>query len=391
MGSTIGSSSTATKDISIREKLFFILYALYEISYYIFGASRINTFFNTSHLTFGINLLVMLGLVFFIATNKYTFNQFVIISVGLLLGLYAFWIVKLNILLMAVMFMGAAKNVNLNRFIRADLILRTVLLCSIIFANRIGLIPSLTGLREGPITIVRNTLGFGQYNITGALIMICLLEYMYLKFGRISIWGYGVIFIVIFLTLALTNSRGSMLASILYVCASVLTQFRFRWFQRFTKWLAIHAGYIFILLTIISTITVMSFNGNNSIWQTVNRISSDRINILSQYYQQFGMPLLPQAVSTYRSAGIIVMDNVYVTLAIQYGVLVLGLFTIFYYVLCQRALFRDNIEFILMLIALMIFGMIESTFFMIGINFTLIMVFANSSPVSDHILRSVKK
>lgn len=390
MGSTIRFSSTAIKDISIREKSFFILYALYEMNYYIFGASRINTFFNTAYLTFGINLLVMIGLVFFIATNKYTFNQFVIIFFGLLLGLYAFFIIKLNVLLMAVMFMGAAKNVNLNRFIRADLILRTILLCSIIFANRIGLIPSLTGLREGPITIVRDTLGFGQYNITGALIMICLLEYMYLKFGRISIWGYITILLVIFLTLALTNSRGSMLASILYVCASGLTQFQYKWFQKFSRWLSMYAKYIFVVLTIISMITVMKFNGDSFVWEKINRISSDRINILNQYYQQFGIPFLPQVVDTYRSAGIIVMDNIYVTLAIQYGLLVLVMFIIFYYILCQRALFRDNIEFILMLTALMIFGMIESTFFIIGINFTVMMVFANSRPVSDHILRSEK-
>ena len=112
---------------TLRERIFFGLYALYEVCYYLFGVSSINSFFNTSKLTLSINLLVIIGLTFFVVTNKYTFNQILLVSISILLGLYAFLVVKLNVLLMGVMFMAAAKNVNLNRFIKKDFYLRTIL------------------------------------------------------------------------------------------------------------------------------------------------------------------------------------------------------------------------------------------------------------------------
>jgi len=374
---------------TLRERIFFGLYALYEVCYYLFGVSSINSFFNTSKLTLSINLLVIIGLTFFVVTNKYTFNQILLVSISILLGLYAFLVVKLNVLLMGVMFMAAAKNVNLNRFIKKDFYLRTILLSMIILANRIGWIPSRTGLREGKLfTIVRDTLGFGQFNITGALIMICVLEYVYLNFGRLTSLSYQVITLVVVLTLVLTNSRGSMLAVILYVVASWETQYHLKRYKVIALKQALYSKYIFILFTLISTITVALFNYSAAAWRAINYVTSDRVNILNQYFHQFGISLLPQVVKDYRSAGIIVMDNIYVTLAIQYGVLILMMFVIYYYILCNNALLKGNIEFIILVVTLMIFGMIESTFFIPGINFTVMMVFANLTPQKEHKLRS---
>ncbi|MDE4489806.1 hypothetical protein, partial [Lactiplantibacillus plantarum] len=52
---------------------------------------------------------------------------------------------------------------------------------------------------------------------------------------------------------------------------------------------------------------------------------------------------------------------------------------IYYYIVCAEALKKNNIQFILMLVALMIFGIIESSFFIVGINFTVMMIFSNMS------------
>ncbi|ARK33802.1 hypothetical protein EQK45_04850 [Lactiplantibacillus plantarum] len=368
---------------SVREKFFFLLYAAYEITYYIFGQSTINTFFNTSSITFSVNLLVIIGLTFFVATNKYDLIQFVLIFVGIIMGLYAYSVLRLNVLLITVLFMAAAKNIHLNQFIKKDFMLRTILLVGIILANRLGFVPSNTGLRVGTITIVRDSLGFGQFNITGALIMICVLEYVYLNFQRMTSLAYQWIVIIIVLTLALTNSRGSMLAATLYTLASWLFQHHNKEARYWTKKLIGYAKYMFGFLTVVSTIAVVLFSYKSTMWQFINKVTSDRINILNQYYEKFGIHILPQQVTNYRSAGIIVMDNIYVTLAIQYGLIVILLFVIYYYIVCAEALKKNNIQFILMLVALMIFGIIESSFFIVGINFTVMMIFSNMSVMSN--------
>ncbi|WP_373880082.1 O-antigen ligase family protein [Levilactobacillus brevis] len=369
------------KLVDIRENAVFLLYAIYEVCYYVFGVSRINTFFDTSHITFAVNLLVLMCLTFYILTIHYTLEQFLVISFGMLAGLYAYYALGLNVLLIGVMFMAVAKEISLNNFIQKDFKLRATLLLGIILANRVGLIPSLTGLRLGTITIVRDSLGFGQYNITGALIMICILEYIYLNFGRVPDYGYGISALVIILTLILTNSRGSMLASIIYVCLSWLCQYRNENYNAFLTFWKNKFKYTFVAFTAISLFIVSIFNPESSVWQSINQLTSDRINILNQYFRTFGIPALPQQVSDYRSAGTIVMDNVYVTLAIQYGIIVLALFIFCYYVICKRAVDEKNFAFVLMLQALMIFGVIESTFFIVGINFTVMMIFANLKPM----------
>ncbi|GAX05148.1 putative membrane protein [Secundilactobacillus pentosiphilus] len=377
------------KSNEIREKILFTLYAVYEIDYYFFGVSRINSLFDTSRITFMVNLLVMIGLSLFVLVNHYTLPEIVIIGFGVLLGLYAFVIVKLNVLLISVLFMSAAKKVKLNWFIRRDFILRTTLLISIIFANRIGWIPSVVGLREGTFTFVRDSLGFGQFNITGALIMICILEYIYLNFGKLTAFAYESILILVFLTLVTTNSRGSMLAVLLYVLFSWIYQNHPEAMGQFVKRNGELVKYQFGIFSIFSIAIVTWFDYNSSFWKTLNNLVSDRINILNQYYLKFGIHLLPQKVGDYRSAGAIVMDNVYATLAIQYGLLILLIFVIVYYVLAKRAFQAKNIGFVLMLVVLMVFGLIESTFFIIGINFTIMMVFANVETENDSKLGSV--
>ncbi|WP_181185784.1 hypothetical protein [Lactiplantibacillus pentosus] len=385
MTRTVSNKTLQTE--SVREKFFFLLYAAYEITYYIFGQSTINTFFNTSHITFAVNLIVMIGLVFFVATNKYNLIQFVLVFIGIIMGLYAYLVLRLNVLLITVLFMAAAKNVHLNQFIKRDFTLRTVLIMMIIVANRLGFIPSNTGLRVGTITIMRDSLGFGQFNITGALIMICVLEYVYLNFQKMTALAYQWIIIIIVLTLALTNSRGSMLASSLYTLASWLFQYHNEKSNYWSEKLIGYTKYLFGFLTVISTVAVVLFSYRSTMWQFINKITSDRINILNQYYEKFGIHILPQQVTNYRSAGIIVMDNIYVTLAIQYGLIVILLFIIYYYIISVEALKKNNIPFVLMLVALMIFGLIESSFFIVGINFTVMMVFSNMSVIPNSSLK----
>lgn len=383
MGTWIGNKVHVLNDIKVKERMLFILYAAYEICYIVFGVSRINTFFNTSKLTFAVNLVVLIFLTVLVVMNHYTLVEFIVISLGIVLGLYAFYALKLNVLFMCVMFMAAAKGLNLNWFVKNDFRLRSILIGAIVIANGLGFIPSVTGLRVGTITIVRDSLGFGQYNITGALIMICILEYLYLNFGKTPDYGYGIITVVIILTLMLTNSRGSMLASILYTVSSWLNQYKPTVFKNTIEVFEGYAKYVFGILSVLSIGVVTIFNYQNSFWQLVNHLTSDRINILNQYLTEFGIPFLPQQVSDYRSAGIIVMDNIYVTLAIQYGIIVLVLFIAYYYLLCFRAVLKKNIAFTVMLVTLMIFGLIESTFFIVGVNFTVMMVFAKLDPISQ--------
>ncbi|MFC6179782.1 hypothetical protein [Lactiplantibacillus daowaiensis] len=373
----------AEKRESLREKLFFWLYAIYETCYYFLGTSNINTFFNTTRVTMIINLCVMVGLFMFSITNRYTFDQFLLVISSLILGLFAFFIVGKNVLLMGLMFAIAAKNINLNRFIRKDFTLRTVLLGIILIANRVGWIPSRIALRGGGSTVVRDSLGFNQFNVTGALIMICILEYLYLNFGNISNNTYVIIVMITGIMFYLTNSRGPMLAIVLYLVICWMKQKQEKYYNGIMTRLCEYAKYLFVLLSVLSMAAVVFFKYDNSTWQVINKLSSDRINILNQYFNEFGISLLPQKVSDYRSAGIIVMDNVYATLAIQYGLLILIVFAVFYYILCKNAFVKNNIAFVWLLITLMLFGLIESTFFMASINFTIMMVFTNLSPVKS--------
>lgn len=364
-----------------REKCFFFLYAIYEITYLIFGASLINTFFNTSLLTMSLNLIVIIGLSILIITDHFTFNQILLVSLALIFGLYSYFVVHTNVVFIGLLFMAAAKNISLNKFIKKDFTIRVSLVSSIIIMNRFGLIPSVTGMRDGTFSFMRDSLGFVQFNVTGALIMICILEYVYLNFGKLSSAAYQFITLVIVLNLMTTNSRGSMIASIIYLACSLAAQFQFEGFKLYVDKYKNASKYLFVVFSIISIIVVALFVYKSAFWSFINRLSSDRVNILNYYFEHYGIGLLPQYVGHYRSAGIVIMDNVFVTMAIEYGIIIWGLFMMMYYTVCRRAIKANNMAFMLLVVSLMIFGIIESSFYVLGINFTMMMVYADLSPL----------
>lgn len=350
----------------------FFVYALYEIEYFLLGASQLSANPALAKYTrlWSLVIILLLGLII-IFLNKLNSWDWLLGGTIALLGVYSYFVVKNNNLLLGALFILSAAKIDFKRFVKRDLVLRTILFLTVLFLNQVGVIASNIAVR--PDTgVVRNALGFKQFNVAGAIVMSILLEYIFLHFNRIN-W-YDIFGIVIFegIIFKLTDSKGGLIAVSLYLLIAILNTVKkqihpldFAWIKGIISW-------AFFGLSAISFYLVINFSWGSPLWMKINSVLSDRINILSQYYHQYGIGILPKQVGAYRGSGIVIMDNTYVTLGIQFGLIVLLVYGLFYNRLAIRAFNANDWAMASLILVICIFGIVESSLYIVGINFTLV-------------------
>ncbi|GEL15449.1 hypothetical protein [Pediococcus cellicola] len=356
----------------------FFVYALYEIEYFLLGASQLSANPALSKYTrlWSLGIILLLGLII-VFLNKLNTWDWLLGGAIALLGVYSYFAVKNNNLLLGALFILSAANIDFKKFVKRDLVLRTILFVTVLFLNQIGVIASNIAVR--PDTgVVRNALGFKQFNVAGAIVMSILLEYIFLHFDHIN-W-YDVLGVAIFegVIFKLTDSKGGLIAVGLYLVIAILNTAQkqihpldFAWIKGIVSW-------AFFGLSAISFYLVMNFRWGSSFWMKINSLLSDRINILSQYYHQYGIGLLPKQVGAYRGSGIVIMDNTYVTLGIQFGLIVLLVYGLFYNQLAIKAFNASDWALASLILVISIFGLVESSLYIVGINFTLVALLSKS-------------
>jgi hypothetical protein len=364
-----------------KTNFFFLVYLLYEIQYVFFGASQLSKQYDFHKLTFTGSALIMVCLTAIILTNKYTRIEWGIIGVMVVSAVYAYYLGNDNILLMTSLMIAAAKNVDFNVFIKRDFWVRLTLFLMILVLNLVGIISTVTAVRHD--SGIRQALGFTQFNTAGALAMSILLEWLFIRFYRLKWFDYlGAIGFTL-LIFKFTNSRGAMIASLVMIGIALLYQFKLVEFFDYSILLKIIQS-LFLIFTLSSFFVIIIFRSGFSFAIRINQILSDRINILSQYLYGYGLHLIPIKVGTYRQSGVIIMDNAYVMIGVEFGIVILLIFCYLYWRLFNSAIQQRNLALLALGISICMFGLIESTVYLVGVNFTLIALLNTSKYINKN-------
>lgn len=215
---------------------------------------------------------------------------------------------------------------------------------------------------------MRFGLGF-DWTTTAAILLLhilifynCVRRY---KWKENDVYLYGLLIMIIYL---FTDSRFVLIMSIVFLVSAIAQQ-RFEFFNYSKKWINILLVCLPAGLFIISCLSFLLYDPNNGIWNSVNRLLSDRLALGHDGIIRYGTSLFGQSIQwigysfTQMGGKYNYIDNSYVRFFLETGVLetlfYLGITTFGMWGLWKNNQLRKGLS----MLFLIILGFIDPFFF----------------------------
>lgn len=260
----------------------------------------------------------------------------------------------------------ACKNVRLEKTIKLDLKIRFLFLIGIALVCLTNLIPDTLDYRNG--TLSRHSLGFAHPNRFALHIFMICIYYLYINYYKIKIRQIIMIFFLGFFTLFLSDGRTSCLGIFLVLIIAILNRYNLK-----RKKDSIIEKNIKIVST-LSVIFSISFSILAPVLYLLGifKINSEstfgsRIYMSSQGIRNYGITLFGQKIDLVTSimarlTGRVAngIDNAYIYILVNYGVIILLLFIALIVVALKYAIKRSDYAGVLCFLIIIAVGIMEN-------------------------------
>lgn len=311
---------------------------------------------------------LFLILSFFTSFDKYKKEVWISIFFILLISLISIFYSRNSRLFMTFAFIICFRNFDFNKFIKFDFAFKIIITISLIILCFLGLAENVIISRTDSFD-VRYSLGFFHPNTLGIYVLIILMEYVYLKFDNLSIMSYLIIFLIGFWMFKITDSRAAYL-SILLLILITLCYKEFLYKIKFGKIFKDCLCYLFIILLLISYVLTLNYKYTNSFMKKVNSMSSGRVELANYFYTKYGAKLFGSYLEEVdlKDEKYITLDNGYMDLLIECGLLNTILCCILNIICIKKILKEENVPLLICIVILEFYCLMENTIFSIYIN-----------------------
>jgi len=313
---------------------------------------------------------LLIGLFLFVCGQRYSLQNIIILAVVSALILVSINASGRLMFACAWLFIADAKNIRLNRVVKAAYIsmLITLLVCFILFF--FGITEETTYLRNG---IIRHSFGVGGHpNQLGLRLFQLIVCHVYLRWKRIHVFDFLFVALATGFTYIVTNSQT---ATISLVILMILILF-FKVTERYLPSLVDKVSALNFFVSIFCCIGTISLTvngtGNNQILIAINQFLSARFSWAHLTYLEYGYSIFGQKNIyitqeeriAHNLTGRLWLDSAHGNLLIIYGivtmVLVLGGYFMAYYKL-RKIPIMCIIFFLYSIYGVMEFGMVNLT------------------------------
>ena len=338
------------KKIKVYDFLFYLIYTLMVI-YHAF--SKVVGISNIRNYILGI-VIVGLLFVFILQSRKYSYKSFILISLCLVSFFVSYKIASDIILFVTVLFIISSKNVNFNKFIKYDLLIKSIIVILVIFLYEIGLTEVV--IKARPDGTIRKALGFGHPNILGAFLFSICLDIVYIYYKSMKPIHYIILIVSFFINLWISDSRATQIGIILLIIVSIQK-------NKNKKFLLKFLPYIPILLCGISLLCSIFYTNKSETWFIINKLTSSRIKCAYDFYNYYGINLFGHFFEFYGQWGeeyqLTVLDNAYMHILIQFGLINMLIILFALTKAIKRMIKDDNIILMLCFCIILIYGLME--------------------------------
>lgn len=355
--------------------LFLIAYLFGMIDAILFNLS---TFANMEHVDIIVGSMriaaVLLTCLKVLLDRQYTLAELVgMVGAGALL-LIAYLRSGYNHLIYLLLALLGMRNVSSARIIRFDFVVRVLLMCVVIFSSLTGITENYVTWRTGSTTL-RYSLGYNHPNTLASMCLVLMLEEAWLHQRKFSIGHAVLIWSAAAILYRITSNRTAILLMAVFpVLLIAYSHARHRNKHKTSR------GIYQLLFLIMVALSFLMMQSEHPLMKGLDALLSNRFSNAKRIYDQYGISLLGQhvvltSVKTARMmhTSIALLDIAYLRMLIQAGPLVVALVAMLYFRLMKFTCLMSDGYTLLIVVLLMIFGLCESTFNNVYMNFTLVL------------------
>lgn len=369
------------------------LYIISFLTYYFFSFMKLTTytaFVSPSWITrisYLIVLFLLLKIYFF---DKLSIGWFIGNSCLILLGVVVWRKTRQVDILMYILLVLGAKHIDFRAVINWFFKVGLIMFIFIIISSQIGVIKDLVYIRHG---VARHALGINYPTDFGAHTFYLILAYAYLHFRKLNWKNYGCFIILGFAVLVITEARLDFIAILLLIPIFMIAQRAYRG-RHFYQNIASFYWMLPAILAYVVMISVYFYHSSNHLFQRLDRLFSNRLNLSSIALQRYHVKLFGNYVlehgyggesghqlfnSTGTGMKYFFIDSSYVRLFVIYGLIIALLVIAAMTVIALRSILMKDYCLAAVILMISISCIIEQHLLNIAFNPFLIALLANGA------------
>ena len=282
------------------QQVYFVAFLLYFLPTFL-GETTFSTIIS-GHLLMKVACLSIPLLVFKIyILDKWQKKKLFVISLFLLAGLIV-WRCTHNVdLMMLAPFIIGAKNVSFRDIIRWHFYLTLLFVMLVMVYALIKIIPNLIYYSDSRPT--RYSLGMLYPSVIAAHYLYLVLDYCYLRFGKLNVLDYLVIVVGDYVCMKLTNTRLDFLAVVVVIPVMILAQRA----SDGKRWSNIIVSFWWMATPVLSSLTIFLsyfYSSSNNILYKINSLSSGRLALGHEAFQKYNVNLFGRTIIEHSFGGV---------------------------------------------------------------------------------------
>ena len=353
------------------ETFFFIGYILMLTSQMLSNVIFIENY--TSYLTY-------LGFIFLVICvikkiHKYTIKNILLFSLFTIIFLIVSLVANDKKMLKLMAIIIAFQGIDFETFIKKDFKYRLLLTVTVVGMSLLGLTYNNDVPRIGETTI-RYSLGFQHPNNFAVYTMVLAMEFLYLCRNQKKNGQYIFILLIFGLNYFLTDSRAAMIIEFLMILYLLISKENVdKIFNRpIIKYVIIFS---FLISLVASIFLGLNYSHENQNFiSKINRITSERIMLANRYMKKYpiisifgnNIPEANRYIDKSNNPNYIPLDNGYIHLLLEFGILVTIIFIYCYFISITRLYKSKNYSLILILFLLNLYLVMEATIYAVLYN-----------------------
>lgn len=314
---------------------------------------NISFFANSTTYLMRLGLIVLAIDTFFtLFSLKISYKNWLLILILFTVAFFSFLITKNNILIMLFLFLIPAIKFKFSDIVKWDLIFKVLLGIFIYLCYSRGYALVNVFIRFGEL---RYSFGFKHPNTFGYYILMLFMEFTYLRFNKFNKMNLICLIALAFISFYLiefSSSRTSEFCLIIFVLLYIIMYIKYKFFNK--RMINKLLYFLFPFFTILSILLVVLFSKGNSVAYNIDSLLTGRIKLFSYYWSNYPITLLGNNVNY-----IDTLDNIYVMLLVNFGIVGWILYLYIYNRIFKSAANNNDNIMIIIYIVFLIYGFME--------------------------------
>ena len=348
-----------------RNRIFTLVYIIYGI-FSVIEWSQISTIYNNYEKIYLVSQIVCIPVLVFLFISSHPRKKIFILYI--IIASYALGVgffLKDTRFLMFILFFFAAVNVDYKNTFRKDIIIKILLFLIIFLAYKAGYLNTL-GIISRETGEIRQTFGFSYPTYVMYMIMIISMEWIIIRAKQLTYLELVLISLLGYFFGKVTDARGEtvtlyfVIIGVLLACKLFKSKSYIFLENKLIRTLLIIAPEI---ACVLAYLLVIILKPGSMLYGIINRFSSWRLDIFQIYLHNYGIRIFPAKLSlNYLGADgkwVQVIDNCYLYLGIQLGIICLITYLIIFSYLIKNALDYHRIIMVVIMIGFVILNTVE--------------------------------